>query len=278
MSYLSVNVYFLTILSLYYNIYMLSEKPDVFMKNDKLLSALNEFGLTDNEAKMYLSALSLGETTVLKLVKDTEIKRTTAYEVITSLIQKGLMRKEIKGFKTLYVVEHPDRLKNTLEIKNNILSRIIPELEGLYNLKGTQGAVKYYEGLQSIRNVYNELLKEVKPHDFCYIISNVTDWYDIQGEEFINDHVEIRATLRLDTKILLLDSPIAQMRKKTERNFNEEIKILPKDNIFNVDLVITPYRLIMFQLKSPLVAIVIENTSLIEIQKVMFEIIWKSIV
>jgi sugar-specific transcriptional regulator TrmB len=247
------------------------------MKNDKLLNSLADFGLEENEARVYLAALSQGATTILKLSKDTEIKRTTVYEVVDSLVAKGLMKKEIHGFKTLYSPEHPERLENALETKRALLARVLPELEGIFNLKGTEGAIKYYEGLQSIRNIYDDLLKDLKPHEYYYAISNVLEWYGAQGESFIEKHVEDRSHMRINTKLLFIDSPVAQMRKKTERNFNEEVKILPEGSEFNVDLVITPHKLVMFQLKNPLVAIVIENKSIIGIQKAMFEIIWKSI-
>jgi len=246
------------------------------MQNPKLLNSLTQFGLDENEAKVYLAALSLGATTVLKIAKSTDVKRTTVYEVITSLIQKGLMKKEIKGFKTLYVAEHPERLENTLASKRAILSRVLPELEGMYNLKGTESTIKYYEGLKAIENIYDELLTDLKPHDFYYAISNITEWQGLDEEFFIKKHIEKRATLRVTTKLLFSNSPLAQKRLLTQKNFNEEIQILPDTTDIHVDLVVTPYKLVMFQLKQPLVAIVIENHAMIEMHKNMFELLWNS--
>ena len=247
------------------------------MKNDKLVSSLSEFGLEENEAKVYLSALSLGSTTILKIARETEIKRTTVYEVVDSLIAKGLMKKEVHGFKTLYAAEHPERLENALEQKRAALTRLLPELEGIFNLKGTEAAIKYYEGLRAIENIYDDLLADLKPHDFYYAISNIAEWQGLDEEFFLKNHVEKRTSMRIDTKLLFVDSPVAKRRKELERNYNEEVKLLPADSDFHVDLVVTPYKLVMFQLKNPLVAIVIENKSIIGIQKAMFEMIWKSI-
>jgi hypothetical protein len=117
----------------------------------------------------------------------------------------------------------------------------------------------------------------MKPHDFYYAISNIAEWQTLDEEFFLKNHVERRVDMRIETKLLFVDSPIAQKRKQIERNYNEEVKLLPKESDFHVDLVITPYKLVMFQLKNPLVAIVIENKSIIQIQKTMFETIWKSI-
>ena len=256
---------------------MLSDIPTKSMKNEKLLENLAEFGLNENEAKVYLASLSLGPTTILKLSKHGEVKRTTVYEVVDSLEKKGLMKKEVHGFKTLYSPEHPERLENTLEAKRTLLSKVLPELEGKYHLKGTESSIKYYEGFNSIKNIYDDLLKDLSPHDFYYAISNVTEWQGLDEEFFMKNHVQKRAEMRVETKLLFTDSPLAQERKKTERNFNEEVKIIPKDTDLHLDLVITPYKIVMFQLHSPLVALVIENKSMITAQKKIFELLWGEI-
>lgn len=244
------------------------------MKNDKLLENLKEFGLEENEAKVYLASLSLGPTTILNLSRHGEVKRTTVYEVVDSLEKKGLMKKEIHGFKTLYSPEHPERLENTLEAKRVLLSKVLPELEGKYHLKGTESSIKYYEGLSAIENIYDDLLKELKPHDFYYAISNIAEWQGLDEEFFMKNHVEKRAKMLINTKLIFTDSPLAQNRKTTERNFNEEIKLISKDTNIHLDFVITPYKLVMFQLHNPLVALVIENQSMITAQKEIFELLW----
>jgi len=244
------------------------------MKNDKLIESIQELGLEENEAKVYLASLSLGATTVLKLSKHSEVKRTTAYELILALEKKGLMKKEIHGFKTLYSAEHPEKLENSLESKKVMLARILPELEGLYNLKGTESSLKFYSGLTAIKGIYDDLLKDLKIHDFYYAISNVGEWQELDEDFFLRNHVEKRSKMGIKTKLLFTNSEIAQKRKQTERNFGEEVRILPENSKFHVDLVITPHKLVMFQLYNPLVAILIENKSMIELHKEMFEIIW----
>jgi sugar-specific transcriptional regulator TrmB len=247
------------------------------MENEKLFNSLMQLGLDEKEAKIYLAALSLGPTTILKLFKLSGIKRTTIYEIIDSLEKKGLMKKEIHGFKTLYSAEHPQNLENSLENKQVLLSKMLPELEGLYQLKGTESSIKFYSGLASIKNIYNDLLKELRPHEFYYAISNVKEWQELDEEFFFKNHVEKRSQMNIETKLLFTYGDVAEKRKKTEKNFNEEIKILPKESEFHIDLVITPKKLVIFQLHQPLIAIVIENKSIIELQKNMFETIWKSI-
>ncbi|HAX65627.1 TPA: hypothetical protein DCX66_04130 [Candidatus Nomurabacteria bacterium] len=90
----------------------------------------------------------------------------------------------------------------------------------------------------------------------------------------MKNHIEKRAKMGINTKLIFTDSPLTQKRKTTERNFNEEIKIISKDTNIHLDFVITPYKLVMFQLHEPLIALVIENQSMITAQKEIFELLW----
>jgi len=246
------------------------------IKNEKTLNSLMELGLQENEARVYLASLSLGGTTILRLSKHSEVKRTTVYEIVDSLEKKGLMKKEIRGLKTFYAPEHPERLKNTLESKQNTLAQLLPELEGKYYLKGTESSIKYYEGFNAIKNIYDDILKDLKPHDFYYAVSNITEWQSMGDDYFMKNHVEKRVNLGLKIQLLFVDSPVARKRKEFERNYNEEIRMLPQDANIHVDMVITPYKLVIFQLYEPMVALVIENQSMINVQKELFELLWNT--
>lgn len=246
------------------------------IKDQKILDSLIEFGLEENQARVYIASLSLGATTVLKLSKHSEIKRTTVYEVVDALERKGLMKKEVHGFKTLYSPEHPERLESTLESKRTLLSRLLPALEGKYHLKGTESSIKYYEGLTAIKNLYDDILKDLKPKDFYYAVSNTAEWESIEEDYFMKNHVEKRVNLGLKINLLFVDSDAAQKRVQFQRNFNEEVRLLPKDADIHVDMVITPKKLVIFQLHEPRVALVVENQSMINVQKELFELLWKS--
>ncbi len=242
--------------------------------DQKLINYLLEFGLTPHEASVYLAALSLGATTILRISKYSGVKRTTVYEVVNSLENKGLIKKEIHGFKTLYSAEHPEKLERTLELKRILLAKTLPLLESKYHLKGTQGSIKYYEGLVAIKNLYNDILKDLRPNDFYYAVSNTTEWQDSDDDYFMKNHVEKRVNMGLVIHLLFVDSPMAQKRKEFEHNFNEEIRLLSRNADIHVDMVITPHKLVTFQLHEPMVALVVENKTIINAQKALFEALW----
>jgi sugar-specific transcriptional regulator TrmB len=246
------------------------------MQNTKLTKILTDLGLSEHEALVYLANISLGPTTILKIAQAAEIKRTTVYAVIESLKTKGLINVQIKGFKKLFAPENPEKLETILENRKNLLNKAMPDFSALFNLKGTESAIKYYEGLEGIKTVYESLLKDVRPHDDYLIISNQQDWYQIDPEYFL-DFIERRAKLPIKIRFLTQEGPISREHKKLEKNFNEHIKFLPKETSLNTNLVIIPKKVVIHQLTPPIMAMVIENQSVVRMHKELFEIIWKSV-
>lgn len=247
------------------------------MKNEQLKRVLTEIGLHEHEAQVYLAGLSLGPTTVLKLAKVAELKRTTAYSVIESLKQKGLMRVQLKGLKNLYAVESPEKLEGILEYRRISLKDQLPTLNALYSLKGGESTIKYYEGLTAIKSIYEDLLTETGPEEDYLVISDIKQWWDLDREYFTKFR-ERRYKARLKPRLLLTDSPAAREQQNIAPAFEMQVRILPQERkLLPADIIITGKKVIIIQMSHPLLAIVIENPSVTKIQKEMFEIIWKSL-
>ena len=245
------------------------------MSSKSLILALESIGLNENESNLYLASLSIGASTILKLSRASGIKRTTVYSIIESLKQKGLMRVNLNGFKKLYAPEDPQKLSVVLELKEKQLNKVFPELAGLFNLKGDEATIKYYEGLEGIKTVYESLIRDIKPGDKYMVISNQEKWLNLDTKYFQN-FLERRARLPINIRMLLQDSKTAQEFHKFQKNYNLKLKILPKDTSLITNLVITPQKVVIHQLISPLSAIVIENKSTIQMHQQLFEIIWNS--
>ncbi|MFH0854627.1 MAG: helix-turn-helix domain-containing protein, partial [bacterium] len=58
---------------------------------------LQQIGLSDKEASVYLAALELGPTNIQALTKKSAIKRSTVYDIIKNLKNHGLMSETTRG-------------------------------------------------------------------------------------------------------------------------------------------------------------------------------------
>ncbi|MFA7302509.1 MAG: helix-turn-helix domain-containing protein [Candidatus Paceibacterota bacterium] len=246
------------------------------MNKSTLENTLVDSGLSENEARVYLAALSLGPCTVLAISRAAGIKRTTVYAVIESLKQKGLMNVEVRGFKTLFAAQDPERLLSLLESRKEIVRKAMPDFASLYNLKGGESTIKYYEGLEGIKSVYEDLIKTIRPHEDYSIISNQGEWYNLD-KKFFQDFTERRAKLPINIRLLSQDSPTAREFAKFARNYNMQIKFLPEGTNLVTNLVVVPERVVIHQLTAPISATVIENKSAIQMHQQFFELMWNSI-
>ena len=247
------------------------------MKNEQLIGILNEVGLSQNEAEVYLASLSLGPTTILKIAKASQIRRTTVYSVIETLKNKGLIHIKPVGLKQLYVAEHPERLDNIIENKKRSLEKLLPEFTALYNLKGGESTVKYYEGLGAVKNIYETILEPMKPGDDYLVISDLEKFFDKTDQKYFENFLEKRIKSRVKARLIATDSKRARHMKEFARNMNQEVRILPEGSILSVDTMIVPQKVTIFNLDEPISAVSLENKAMIEMHKELFEIIWRSL-
>jgi sugar-specific transcriptional regulator TrmB len=250
------------------------------MKNQQnhYVELFKEMGLSEHESAVYFTMVSLGPSPILKIARASGIKRTTIYYVMDSLKEKGLVRVDLKGFKSLYTAESPEKLENILETRKNKLKKHLNDLMAIYNKGGGETLIKIYEGLEATESVYNQLLDEIKPGEDYLVIAGMKKAFDMDPE-FFKDLQNRRAKLPIKIRILMTDPESEESRdlKKYAQNFNVKAKFLPAGTKLTTNTVITPQRVLIHQMEQPIMAIVIENKSTIKTHQELFEVMWNSI-
>jgi sugar-specific transcriptional regulator TrmB len=166
---------------------------------------LQDIGLSDKEATVYLSLLSVENASVLDLAKKTKIKRPTVYVILDSLAKKGLVSETTIGKKTNYYAEPPERLetfvekrKIALEESQKTLKDIIPQIKSISRDSGERPVVKYYEGREGIVSSAEETFRnEIGGDEPVYFIYPK----DILNEIFPESERQKYRQTRLDKKV-----------------------------------------------------------------------------
>ncbi len=243
---------------------------------ESLRKMLTKSGLSDHESGVYLAMLELGPSTVLKISRQAGVKRTTIYAVIEALKAKGLVGVEEKGFKKIYIAENPARLERILEEQKGALKASFPELEALYTLRGNDSVIRYYHGAEAMRSVYEEMLSELRDGDDYFVFGDPERW-DMFDRPYFKSFIERRIKINLNAKVALVPSERARSYKKTERNFNEEVRLLPEGTKFDVNMTITPSKIVVHPLTHPITTIVIETATLVRAQQEVFKVVWAAL-
>lgn len=147
---------------------------------------LISIGLNEKEAKIYLSSLELGQSTVQSIAVKAAINRATTYFIIDGLMQRGLMSSFHKGKKQYFIAADPERLieileqeKEKIENKKENLQKLLPQLRSLNNKQGGRPLVRYYEGKDGVTSMVDEVLKAASGTVYmAYSVDAVNDVFD----------------------------------------------------------------------------------------------------
>jgi sugar-specific transcriptional regulator TrmB len=228
------------------------------MQNKFLLETLFDTGLSDNECKVYLSLLELGVGTVMEIANVSGLKRTTLYAYLESLKEKGLLKTKTVGKRTKYYPENPEKLEELMKEKENKLERRLPELLGMYNLKGNDTLIGYQEGEIGVKRAYNWLLKGQKK-GASYIMLAKSGRLNDLDKDFFEEYIERLSDSGIEGKLLLTHGPVAKMLKTFERQFGHEVRLLPVAEKIASDTIVCGNKVAIILDGPPPTAITFEN-------------------
>ncbi|MBR9699613.1 hypothetical protein GOV09_04110 [Candidatus Woesearchaeota archaeon] len=132
------------------------------------LRILEEIGLSEAEAKIYLALIRLGQSKTGRIIDVTKLQSSTVYHVLGSLIEKGIVTYIHKGKIKFYQAESPNILLSFLNEKKKKISNIIPELNEMEKLSRTKQNAKIYEGIKGIQAAFNDILEVMKKGEEYY--------------------------------------------------------------------------------------------------------------
>ena len=125
----------------------------------EIKSVLQELGLSPGEIQVYLALLKLGSNPVSKIKEETGLHRTTIYDFIEKLLNKGLVNYVIKNNIKFYRAAHPNKLVEFLKEKQKKLAEILPELSELAEYQPEDVKVEVYKGKEGLKTVMLECIR-----------------------------------------------------------------------------------------------------------------------
>lgn len=237
---------------------------------------LQNIGLSEKESKVYLASLELAQANINQLAKKSGIKRTTIYDIIESLKEKGLISVTKKGKKTLYFAEDPRALEKQLDERKNSLQKIMPELLSITNLMDKKPVIRFFEGIEGIKEVYKDTLNYPDQELLAWVSEEAVVAFD---EKFLNEYYLLK---RLDKKIwvraIAPDKPYMQKYKGMDEKSLRRTKLISMEK-FPLEVEINLYgrRNIGIMAFKEKVGLIIESPTIFTTLKSIFEKNWLSI-
>lgn len=227
---------------------------------------LEEIGLSDKEATVYLALLQVENSPVSDIAKKTKINRTTVYPVLQSLEKKGLAS-EVQVGKTIHFqAAPPERLETYVERQKVVLEEhaarlkdIIPQIKSIQREEGERPIVKMFEGRDGAISAYEEFyqLHDKGTKDGYFIFNR-----DLLDAEYTEKEKEKFAKIRIGKGV----TPTSvYTRKAGDFPFISEgrrVRIDSEKYPLLCDITIIEDRLIISTLGSSAISILIKSTDI----------------
>lgn len=234
--------------------------------------ALKQFGLNEKEIKVYLALLELGSASVLNIAKKAKLKRPTAYIILESLLEKGLVSELPRENKTLFVAEEPDLLIKKIKEREKILIQSLPFLKSIYNINEKKPEVRFYEGKDGVETVYDEILNAKKEVIWFGSIEYINKNFPGQTDKFI----KITKERRLKSREIVGDSKADFDYAKKIKSEKNLVRVLPRDLQFSIDCGLFENKVALVSLDKDFFAVVIESERIYQSIKSLFELAWQA--
>lgn len=248
--------------------------------------AITQLGLSEKEAKVYLASLELGPSPVQVISQKSKVNRATAYVIIDSLMELGLMSTYEEGKKTFFTAESPDRFleylsdqERAVKKKIELLKEKIPELKSISNRISDKTRVKYFEGLEGIRAVQLEFIETLNNGDTIYTFLPFDNWQ----ESYLKEKGLLTGEKRLAKGIKM--QVIYTSKAGRQHDYEKRGKEILRDSIyvphekypFEGGMNIYNNKIFMVDYKGKTGGLVIENKILADTLSTFFRILWSSL-
>ena len=233
---------------------------------DNVNEIMEHLGFKDREIKIYIALIKEGLLTAFQISKETRIDRTTTYDVLERLIDKGvvstLMKNKTKHFKALA----PEELLQYFREKYSSLEKIIPELNAISKQTKEQIKCELFQGKDGLKTVLKDLINAKKDYHVIGIrkeYEDILSYFNEQGILKLNE---------LKVKEIAIVEKSAKFKKLKQGIY----RYLDGKLISPITTLIYGNNVIFFIWVEPYFAIRIDNKYFREVQEEYFTLIWNA--
>ncbi len=234
---------------------------------------LKEFGLSDNEATVYIALLKIGNSTANRVAEITGLKRSTTYDNLNLLISKGIVSTIMKGSTHYYEPADPEKLLYLMDEKRSRIQQIIPKLKNIKESIKEKTGVTYFEGKKGVFTVLNDILDQKKELWFYGSRKKASSVLEHYPDDFILKREQRKIFLRAVLADEDRGHPTYKLKSVTrlsDLRFTKELNSVPSNVFIYGDRVA-----FMSSGQNP-VGIIIVNSEILAQQKKIFEVLWKN--
>ncbi|MBC7981615.1 hypothetical protein H7X65_00900 [Candidatus Parcubacteria bacterium] len=242
-----------------------------------MIESLISLGYSDKEARIYITLLSVGKSSIISISEKSGLKRPTVYLIIDKLVEKGLVIQVLTKGKRLYQAIDP---KNMVEQVKRQARKVEDALPSFMDLMNTNSSIKsrmlYFDGIKGIKQALNYKIDQLKGSKIDAFFGTTEDAtkeliqvFHQWNKDCFENNIKIRS-------IAPSHESLKTFRTKEEK-YGFESKIVSKSlygSKQSIDITKEFVRIIFIKEKQ---ALIIESEGLVEALRMVFKLTWSGI-
>ncbi len=176
-----------------------------------------QIDLTPSQAEILEYLYQNREAKASEIARQIKRSRAIVYKEIEEMVKLGIAeKKQGPGSVSLFTAGHPSLLKKLLDNRESqlkkdreLLNNYLPDIISSYNLINNRPGIKMYEGVEGLKQIYDEIINEGK--DFFLIRSAYEPVYKEKilpiVDEFIKKRVKKNIAVTAITPTDVLANP-----------------------------------------------------------------------
>jgi sugar-specific transcriptional regulator TrmB len=241
------------------------------------IDILKEIGLSKKESEVYISLLRYGDQSVGVISKKSGVNRSTCYQIMSDLKDKGLVSSYKKRDVLFYHADKTNGLlmflknkKDEIDDKINFLNSNFHIIQAIANSLSYKPKVEFYEGFEGIKKIYYDTIEENKNSEILAFFGK--DFYPDELKNFItNTYLPQRLEKKIKVKAIIESQIYSELDKKQLRErvtYKLDKQLQVEINIYNKRVAFIAYS------NNQYVGVVIEDEKISDALRGIHYLIW----
>jgi len=232
--------------------------------NNQITLILKNLGFEEREVKIYLILMTKGSLTAMQISKETQIDRTTIYDILERLINKGIASSFIKNKSKHFTALSPNKLLIYFRDKYSSLQNILPELNKLTSKTQEPVKCELFQGKEGLKTVLKDLIESKEEYKVIGIRKEYEDILEYFNEQGI---IKLNQEKIKEIGIYSKGEKFKKLKYGEYKEINQKLSPLTT--------LIYGNKVMFFVWIEPYFAILIENETFRKGQEEYFNLLWK---
>ena len=259
----------------------MAAQPSMQLEAPEVIGALQDFGLSEPEVAVYQALLALGPRPASIIAQRTGLKRGHTYNLLKNLMEMGIAQEFLKNSIRHFTVSPPTSLVSILELRADELERqkkqlrrIVPELERLRNPLRKDPRVRFFRGLEGIKEIYEDMLRYPQ-QDIHSVLDVAYSWTATGGEpqEWLMSFIKRRVARDIGWRAIINKSEQSDYAVKNRPNLKRSLKMIEGLNL-QVEISIYSTKVALLSTADELTGVLIDNEPVAETCRTFHETVW----